>query len=97
MVVVNLNRQYTGSEVLFQLNDSGAVVLLAWESAAAIARTAAEKANCQLILASTDEMAILPMLRDAARPASDDAESTWRGTQPTFLQAVKIGGISERD
>lgn len=96
MVVVNVNPQYTEREVVFHLNDSGAAVLVAWEGAEAVARAAAQKANCRLILASADEMAALPALRNTARSASEGIGLPDPGKSLTFLQALEIGGRNVR-
>jgi long-chain acyl-CoA synthetase len=96
LVVVNLNPQYTEREVQFHLNDSGAVLLVAWEGAAAVARSAADKVNCRLMLAAADEIAQLPVSGVAAGANGEDAESNGTGGTLSFLQAIRKGSRHAR-
>ncbi|QGZ57547.1 AMP-binding protein [Paraburkholderia acidiphila] len=87
MVVVNLNPHYTEREVRFHLEDSGAAILVAWEGAHAMARAAASEVNCRLILATPEEIAKLPFLRNAPARTHEDAQEA-----PTsFVAALEAG------
>ncbi|WP_233886158.1 AMP-binding protein [Paraburkholderia flagellata] len=91
MVVVNLNPHYTEREVRFHLEDSGATILVAWEGAQTVARAAASEVNCRLILATPDEIARLPSLRNAPRGAHEDAQLARAEAQTSFVAAVEAG------
>jgi long-chain acyl-CoA synthetase len=89
LTLVNVNPNYTAREVLSQIQDSGASLLVVSEKACGVAPTEIDGKSLKTVVAAASEMQSFSAL-------AKDADATFAGTQPDaagarFFDALAMG------
>ncbi|CAB3752865.1 hypothetical protein GQ57_32790 [Burkholderia sp. MSh2] len=94
LTLVNLNPFYTTREVLFNLKDSGASLLVAVESALDVLPVDIEGRPYKVVVAAADEMPLLSKIGRDAAPSVAAAEPQAARVGSRFVDALLKGSAS---